>query len=81
MNAEEPHDMNDETSYMNEKEPYHIARANDSDDDRPIGELTESDVEMMKHVLPGVDIRVHEFNLGILNNPVRQLQKDGMMSF
>ena len=31
---------------MNDSEPYEMARALDSDDDRPIGELTESDVEM-----------------------------------
>jgi hypothetical protein len=34
----------------------------DSNDDRPVQEVTESDVELMKRVLPGVDIRVHEFS-------------------
>ena len=33
---------------MNDSEPYEMARALDSDDDRPIGELTESDVEMLR---------------------------------
>ena len=32
---------------MNDSEPYEMARALDFDDDRPVGELTESDVEMM----------------------------------
>jgi hypothetical protein len=48
---------------MNDSDPYEIARAVDSDDDRPIGELTESDVEMLKRIFPGRrDPRVHEFN-------------------
>jgi hypothetical protein len=63
MNVEEAHDMDDdEPYYMNEEEPYDIARASDSDNDRPVRELTESDVELMKCVLPGVDIMVHEFS-------------------
>jgi hypothetical protein len=48
-------------NYMNEEEPHDIARGSDSDDDHPVGELTESDVEIMKCFLPSVDIRVHEF--------------------
>jgi hypothetical protein len=40
-----------------------MARALDSDDDRPIGELIESDVEMMRCIFPGHrDPRVHEFS-------------------
>ena len=40
-----------------------MARALDSDDDRPIGELTESDVEMLMRIFPGRrDPRVHEFS-------------------
>jgi hypothetical protein len=47
---------------MNDSEPYEIARAVDSDDDRPVGELTESDVEMLRHIFPGRrDSVVHEF--------------------
>ena len=30
---------------MHDSEPYEMARALDSDDDRPVGELTKSDVE------------------------------------
>ena len=37
---------------MNNLEPYEMARALDSDDDRPIGELTESDVEMLRRIFP-----------------------------
>jgi hypothetical protein len=80
MNAEEPPDMNDEPYYRNEEEPYHIARASDSDDDRPVGELTESDVEMMKRILPGVDIRVHEFrNLELSSQAVAEGRDDELL--
>ena len=37
--------------------------AADSDDDRPVGELTESDIEMLQRVFPDdQDPRVHEFS-------------------
>ena len=40
-----------------------MERASDSDDDRPVGELTESDVEMMRRIFPDrCDPRVHEFS-------------------
>ena len=38
---------------MNDSEPYEMARALDSDDDRPVGELIESDVEMLRRIFPG----------------------------
>ena len=48
---------------MNDSEPYEMARALDSDDDRPIGELTESDVEMLRCIFLGCrDPRVYEFS-------------------
>ena len=48
---------------MNDSEPYEMARAPDSDDDRPVGELTESDVEMLRRIFPSHrDPRVHEFS-------------------
>jgi hypothetical protein len=48
---------------MNDSEPYEMARALDSDDDRPIRELTETDVKMLRRIFPGRrDPRVHEFN-------------------
>ena len=48
---------------MNDSEPYEMARALDSDDDRPVGELIESDVEMLRRIFPGRrDPRVHEFH-------------------
>ena len=48
---------------MNDSEPYEMARALDSDDDRPVGELTESDVEMLRRIFSvRCDPRVHEFN-------------------
>jgi hypothetical protein len=46
-----------------DSEPYEIARLVDSDDDRPVGELMESDVEMLRHIFPGChDLRVYEFS-------------------
>jgi hypothetical protein len=63
---------------MNDSEPYDIARAVDSDDDRPVGELTESDVEMLRCIFSGRrDPMVHEFSDLI---QIRRLQKDVMMS-
>jgi hypothetical protein len=48
---------------MNDSKPYEMARALDSNDDRPIGELTESDVEMLRRIFPSrCDPRVHKFN-------------------
>jgi hypothetical protein len=48
---------------MNDSKPCEIARAIDSDDDRPVGELTESDVEMLRRIFPGRrDPMVHEFS-------------------
>jgi hypothetical protein len=48
---------------MHDSKPYKMGRALDSDDDRPIGELTESDVEMMRRIFPNRrDPRVHEFS-------------------
>ena len=48
---------------MHDSEPYEMARALDSDDDRPVGELTESDVKMMRRIFLGRrDPRVHEFS-------------------
>ena len=47
---------------MNDSEPYEMTMALDSDD-RPIGELTESDVEMLRRIFPGRrDPSVHEFS-------------------
>ena len=46
---------------MNDSEPYEMAMALDSDDDRPVGELTESDVEMLRRIFPGHhDLRVQQ---------------------
>ena len=48
---------------MHDSKPYEMARALDSDDNRPVGELTESDVEMMRRIFLGHrDPRVHEFS-------------------
>jgi hypothetical protein len=49
--------------FRNEEEPYAFAMAANSDDDRPVGELTESDIEMLQRViLDNQDPRVHEFS-------------------
>jgi hypothetical protein len=48
---------------MNDLEPYEITRDVDSDDDCPVGELTESDVEMLRRIFIGRrDPMVHEFS-------------------
>jgi hypothetical protein len=36
--------------FRNEEVPYVFAMAANSDDDRPVGELTKSDIEMLQHV-------------------------------
>ena len=62
LNEEQPYDMNDDEPYdFNDEQPYDIAMAIDSDEDRPVGDLTESDIEMMRRILPGRDLRVHAF--------------------
>ena len=38
---------------MKDSEPYEMARALDSDDDRLVGELTESGVEMLRRIFSG----------------------------
>jgi hypothetical protein len=48
---------------MNDSEPYEIVRAVDSNNDRPVRELTKSDVEMLRRIFPGHrDPMVHEFS-------------------
>jgi hypothetical protein len=48
--------------FRNEEEPYAFAMSVDSDDNRSVGELTHSDIEMLKRVIPEHrDPRVHEF--------------------
>lgn len=47
---------------VDDLQPYEIARAVDSDDDRPFGELTESDIELIRRYCPGRDPSVHEFS-------------------
>ena len=49
--------------FRNEEESYAFSMAADSNDDRPVGELTESDIEMLQRVIPDhMDLRVHEFS-------------------
>ena len=46
-----------------DEQPYEMAMAVDSDDDRPVPELTDSDVEMLRRFFPGrSDPRVNEFS-------------------
>ena len=53
---------------INDSEPYEMAMALDSDDDCPVGELIESDIEMLRRIF------------AILLIPIRRVQKDVMMS-
>jgi hypothetical protein len=47
---------------MDGVEPYGVARAIETDDDHTVGELKESDIEMIMRFCPGRDPTVHEFN-------------------
>ena len=45
-----------------EEEPYEAARAVDSDDDRPVQEMTEQEIELIRRLCPEQDPAVHEFS-------------------
>jgi len=45
-----------------EEEPYEAARALDSDDDRPVQEMTEQEIELIRRLCPERDPAVHEFS-------------------
>jgi hypothetical protein len=63
--------------FRNEEEPYAFAMAANSDDDRPVGELTDSDIEMLQRVfLDGWDPRVHEFSDLSLSHQVNAEGRD-----
>jgi hypothetical protein len=47
---------------IEEEEPYEAARALDSDDDRPVQELTEQEIELIRRLCPACDPIVHEFS-------------------
>jgi hypothetical protein len=51
-----------------EEEPYDAARALDSDDDRPVQELTEQEMELIGRLCPERDPAVHEFSSLIHSN-------------
>jgi hypothetical protein len=44
-----------------EEEPYEAIRAFDSDDDRPVQELTEQEMELIRRLCPEHDPAVHGF--------------------
>jgi hypothetical protein len=53
----------DSHEFRNEDEPYAFAMAANSDDNRSVGELTESGIEMLQRVIPDHrDPIVHEFS-------------------
>ena len=45
-----------------DEEPYGIARAIDSDDDRPVAALSEQEMELIRRLCPDRDPLVHEFS-------------------
>jgi hypothetical protein len=45
-----------------EEEPYEATRALDSDDDRPVQEMTEQEIELIRRLCPKHDPVVHEFS-------------------
>ena len=64
---------------MHDSGPYEMARALDSCDDRPVGELTESDVEMLRRIFPSRVIQDFTSSV-ILLFSIRRVHKDVMMS-
>jgi hypothetical protein len=44
------------------EEPYEATRALDSNDDRPVQELTEQEIELIRRFCPECDPAVHEFS-------------------
>jgi len=46
---------------VDDEEPYGIARAVHSDDDRPIPTLSEQEIELIRRFCPDRDPHVHEF--------------------
>jgi hypothetical protein len=44
------------------EEPYEAAWGLDSDDDRPVQELTEQEIELIRRLSPERDPIVHEFS-------------------
>jgi hypothetical protein len=67
--------------FRNEEEPYAFAMAADSDDNRSVGELTHSDIEMLKRVIPEHrDPRVHEFSdLSLSHDAFTEGRDDGLL--
>jgi len=45
-----------------DEEPYGIARAVDSDDDRPVPPLSEQEMKLIRRFYPDRDPLVHEFS-------------------
>jgi hypothetical protein len=42
-----------------EEEPYEAARALDSNDDRPVQEMIEQEIELIRRLCPKRDLAVH----------------------
>jgi hypothetical protein len=45
-----------------EEAPYEVVRALESDDDRPVQEMTEQEIELIRRLCPKRDPAVHEFS-------------------
>jgi hypothetical protein len=52
----------DDVQIEDEEEPYEAAWALDSNDDRPVQEMTEQEIELIRHLCPERDPAVHEFS-------------------
>jgi hypothetical protein len=61
-----------------EEEPYEAARALDSDDDRPVQEMAEQEIELIRRLCPERDHAIHEFSS--LSHSTLHMQKDVMMN-
>jgi hypothetical protein len=63
-----------------EEEPYEAARGLDSDDDRPVQELTEQEIELIRRFCPEHDPAVNEFsNLSHFNGAYAEGRDDELL--
>jgi hypothetical protein len=80
VHPEEGFRVSNSVEVMNDTEPCSCAQADDSNDDCPVGELTESDIEMLQRIFPGRRDQKEFMSSWILLILIRRMQKEGMMS-
>jgi hypothetical protein len=60
-----------------EEEPYEAARALDSDDDRPVQEMIEEEIELIRRLCPERDPVVHKFSIISQSSGAYAEERDG----